>query len=124
MPNDQKKDLVQQLIIIGFSVIPIWDIFFNRNVFNIYHLGLAILMIITVFDKFKLDNLNIKIPGLIEIAESNKEINRNIEKIVNKIQIDTSAKANATGSPISFNFNGKPYNPKEIKEEKDEYIKI
>ena len=56
---------------------------FNKNGFNTSHLILTIILIVTVFDKFKLDNLNIKVPGLIEIAESNKEINKNIEKIIN-----------------------------------------
>ncbi|MCK5412994.1 MAG: hypothetical protein KAI57_01325 [Candidatus Pacebacteria bacterium] len=83
MPNNEKYNIIQQAIIIILLAIIIWDISFNKNIFNAYHLGLAILIVITVFNKFKLDNFNIKIPGLIEIAESNKEINKNIEKIIN-----------------------------------------
>jgi len=127
MPNDKKYTIIQQLIIIGLLAILMWDIFLNKNIFNAYHLGLSIFIIITVFDKFKFDSLRIKIPGLLEIAESNKKINKNIEKIANKIQIDASAVANASAKAnSSFALNaasvtikmpdGKEIDPKKIED--------
>jgi len=123
MPNSKKErkqfNIIQQFIIILFSGLLAWDIAFNKNLFNINHLILSIFLIISAFDKFKLDNLKIKIPGLIEIAESNKEINKNIEKIVNihlnnKLEqnIKQETKAQATNIQAEVvNFNVDPNSP-------------
>lgn len=83
MPDnkEEKYSIIQKLVIVSTASMPIWDVFFNESKFNAYHLGIVIVLFVTIFDKFKLDSLGIKIPGLLEIVETNQEINRNIEKL-------------------------------------------
>lgn len=57
MPNNVKFNFPQQLFFIVFLALAVWDICFNKNVFNIYHLGLALLMYIFIFDKSKINSL-------------------------------------------------------------------
>lgn len=122
--SDYKKEkctAIQMLVVISLVSILIWDVFFNKNVFNISHLALSIILIVTIFDKYKFDSLNIKIPGLLEIAESNKEINRNFEKIINKIGINATAKANSkielnTKNVVIKMPDGKEIDPGKIKD--------
>ncbi len=108
MPNDKKHTIIQQSIVIGLLAILVWDIFFNKSAFSVSHLGLSVILIIAIFDKFKPDSLNVKVPGILEIAESNKKINENIEKIVNKIQIDAKANASAASGPTNIYIGGDP----------------
>lgn len=60
MSNGRKYTFVQQLVIIGLLAILVWDVLFNKSIFNVYHLGLSILLSLVVFEKFKLDSLIIK----------------------------------------------------------------
>ena len=74
MPNDEKNTFTRQLFLIVFLELVVWDICFNKNVFNIYHLGLAILLCLSIFNKSKINSLE-------KIIESLK---RNTRKTIPK----------------------------------------
>ena len=57
MPNDEKNTFIRQLFLIVFLGLVVWDICFNKNVFNKYHLGLAILLCLLIFNKSKINSL-------------------------------------------------------------------
>ena len=116
MPNDKcgKKPftIIQKLIIFSFCGLLIWDIAFNKNVLNSYHLILAIFILFSVFERDKFNWFEIKgfFKQIDEKIRKPKEIN--FDKNNPKINIEKVYVLNLKNSKgTSFEISEDPNDP-------------